>query len=75
MSNVISIQDFIYEESDRVNADTAQGEQSIAIQLDMKKWAVENGAWGSEHYAIIIEDHAKARGWKQDSYTGFEVWG
>ena len=39
----------------------------------MKKWAVENGV-GSEHYAIIIEDR-KARGWKQTSYTGFEVWG
>lgn len=75
MSNVIEIQDFIYEESDRVNAPIAQGEQSIAVQLDMKKWAVENGAWASEHYAIIVEKHAEARGWKQDGYTGFEVWG
>ena len=30
--------DFIFEEVDRINASTAQGEQSIMVQSDMKKW-------------------------------------
>lgn len=75
MNNVISIQDFVYEESDRVNASPAQGEQSIAVQLDMKKWAVENGAWASDHYAVIVDKHAEARGWKQTNFTGLEIYG
>ena len=64
---------FIEEEIDRINAGTAQGEQSTMVQLDMKKWAVENGAWGSDHYAIIVEKHAEARGWTQKSFTGMEI--
>jgi hypothetical protein len=66
---------FIENEVYRINADTAQGEQSIMVQKDMKKWAVENGAWGSEHYSIIVKKHAEACGWTQKGLTGMEILG
>ena len=45
------------EEMNRVYAETAQGEQSIAVQRDMKAWAVKKGIWLSEHYKNIIFLH------------------
>ena len=65
--------DFIFEEVDRINAGTAQGEQSIMVQHDMKKWAVENEMWPSSEYVNIIDAHAIARGWTQEGFTGLEM--
>jgi len=65
--------DLIFEEVDRINAEPAQGEQSIMVQRDMKKWAVENNMWPSSHYANIVDAHAEARGWTQESFTGMEI--
>lgn len=65
--------DLIFEEVDRINAQSAQGEQSIMVQRDMKKWAVKNDMWPSSHYANIIDAHAEARGWTQDGFTGLEI--
>jgi hypothetical protein len=53
--------DLIFEEVDRINAEPAQGEQSIMVQHDMKKWAVENDMWPSSHYANIIDGHGNYR--------------
>ena len=66
--------DFIFEEVDRINAGTAQGEQSIAVQHDMKQWAVENEMWPSSAYSNIIMAHAAARGWTQEGFTGMEIY-
>jgi len=65
--------DFIFEEVDRINAQSAQGEQSIAVQKDMKEWAVQEGLWPQINYNRIIESHAEARGWTQEGFTGLEI--
>lgn len=64
---------FIEEEQNRINAGTAQGEQSIMVQHDMKKWAVENEMWPSSQYANIIDAHAEARGWTQTGFDEMEI--
>ena len=65
---------FIEEEQNRINAGTAQGEQSIIVQLDMKKWAVENDMWPVSQYVNIVDAHAVARGWTQEGFTGMEIY-
>lgn len=64
---------FIEDEQFRINADTAQGEQSSAVQVDMKKWAQKEGLWPQINYHRIIEAHAEARGWTQEGFTGLEI--
>lgn len=64
---------FVGDEIRRINADTAQGDQSIMVQRDMKKWAVENDMWPSSHYANIIDAHAEARGWTQEGFDEMEI--
>ena len=66
---------FIEDEINRLEAGTAQGEQSIMVQHDMKQWAVENEMWPSSQYVNIIDAHAEARGWTQEGFTGMEIWG
>jgi hypothetical protein len=61
------------EEINRLEAGTAQGEQSIMVQSDMKAWAVKKGIWLSEHYKNIIVLHAIDRGWLQENFTGMEI--
>lgn len=63
----------IEEEQNRINAGTAQGEQSIMVQSDMKQWGVENGMWPNIAYWKIVYDHAEARGWTQEGFTGMEI--
>jgi len=65
---------FIEEEQNRINAGIAQGEQSIMVQKDMKQWGVENGMWPNLAYWKIVYDHAVARGWTQEGFTGMEVY-
>jgi hypothetical protein len=65
--------DFIFEEVDRINAQPAQGEQSIAVQKDMKQWAEQEGHWPQMNYTHMIEAHAVARGWTQTGFTGMEI--
>jgi hypothetical protein len=65
--------DFIFEEVDRINAGTAQGEQSIMVQRDMKQWAEAEGWWPASHYQDIVLGHAEARGWTQEGFTGLEM--
>lgn len=65
--------DFIFEEVDRINAKPCQGEQSRMVQLDMKKWAVENEMWPESYYWDIVDAHAEACGWTQVGFTGMEV--
>jgi hypothetical protein len=65
---------FIEEEQNRINPGIAQGEQSIMVQKDMKQWGVENGMWPNLAYWKIVYDHAVARGWTQEGFTGMEVY-
>ena len=66
--------DFIFEEVDRINALPAQGEQSIMVQSDMKKWAQKEGMWPQIDYKAMIDAHAEARGWTQEGFTGMEIY-
>ena len=63
----------IEEEQNRINAGTAQGEQSIMVQRDMKKWAEAEGWWPAANYQDIVLGHAEARGWSQEGFTGLEM--
>lgn len=63
----------IEEEQNRINAQTAQGEQSSAVQSDMKKWAQKEGLWPQINYGRIVEAHAEDRGWTQEGFTGLEM--
>lgn len=65
--------DLIFEEVDRINAVPVQGEQSIMVQRDMKQWGVDNGMWPNIAYWKIVYDHAVARGWTQEGFTGMEI--
>jgi len=67
--------DLVWEEIDRINAGTAQGEQSIMVQHDMKKWAEQEGHWPQMDYVHMIAAHGVARGWTQEGFTGMEIWG
>lgn len=64
---------YIEEEINRINAGTAQGEQSIMVQRDMKQWGVENGMWPNLAYWKIVYDHAVARGWTQEGFDEMEI--
>ena len=66
---------FIENEVYRINAGTAQGEQSTMVQKDMKRWAVDNDMWPSSHYQDIVLAHANYRGWSQKGFTGMEILG
>lgn len=61
------------EEINRLEASPAQGEQSCAVQSDMKAWALEKGLWPSEPYKNIIVLHAIDRGWLQEYDNGMEI--
>ncbi|MCG7944853.1 MAG: hypothetical protein N0C84_00750 [Candidatus Thiodiazotropha taylori] len=63
----------IEEEYRRIDAQLAQGEQSIMVQHDMGKWAKATGVWGTMHYSHIVEAFAEARGWTQKDFTGLEI--
>ena len=63
----------IEEEYRRIDAPTAQGEQSSMVQRDMKQWAEAEGWWPASHYQDIVLGHAEARGWTQDGFTGLEM--
>jgi hypothetical protein len=57
----------------RIHADNINGEQSITVQIDMKKWAQKEGVWSHMHYDSIMGLHADARGWNQEGFTGMEI--
>lgn len=61
------------EEINRLEASPAQGEQSCAVQSDMKAWALEKGLWPSEPYKNMIVLHAIDRGWLQEYVDGMEI--
>ena len=65
--------DLIFEEVDHINALPVQGEQSIMVQVDMKKWAQKEGHWPQMDYVHMIAAHAVARGWTQEGFTGLEI--
>jgi len=72
MSMVMEM-DIIQDEISRINADTAQGDQSIMVQRDMKQWALKEGHWPQMDYIHMIAAHAVARGWTQEGFTGMEL--
>lgn len=64
---------FIEDEQRRIDAQPAQGEQSSAVQSDMKKWAQKEGMWPQIDYKAMIDAHAEARGWTQESFDEFMI--
>ena len=64
---------FVEDEGFRINALSAQGEQSTMVQIDMKKWAQKQGMWPNEEYCKIVYQHAVARGWTQEGFSGMEI--
>lgn len=56
--------DIRWEEHDRVNPETAQGEQSTMMQLDYAKWAKANGTW-----ATVSSYHENVKMWYEDVYN------
>ena len=66
--------EFVWDEIDRINnAGPAQGELSIMVQKDMKRWGLKEGLWPHINYHRIIEAHAEDRGWTQEGFTGLEM--
>lgn len=64
---------FVEDEGFRINALSAQGEQSTMVQMDMKKWAEKEGHWPQMPYAHMVAAHATARGWMQEDFDGMEI--
>ena len=54
----------------RIHADNVQGEQSIAVQIDMKKWCKERGL---TRQLNIVNMYAEAKGWAQEGFNGMEI--
>jgi hypothetical protein len=52
--------DIRWEENDRINPKTAQGEQSSMVQLDFGSWAKENGLWPSTDYELMVKMYHNA---------------
>ena len=65
--------DLIFEEVDHINAKPVQGEQSVMVQIDMKKWAKKECHWPQMDYIHMIAAHAEARGWTQEGFDEMEV--
>jgi hypothetical protein len=63
----------IEEEYRRIDAQPAQGEQSSAVQSDMKKWAEKEGHWPMMDYVHMVAAHAVARGWTQEGFDEMEI--
>lgn len=63
----------IWDEVNKVNAGTAQGQQSIMMQLEMKAWAIKVGMWPNAEYKDIVDAHAEARGWSQSDVDGMQL--
>ena len=63
----------IEEEYRRIDAYPAQGEQSCAVQSDMKKWAEKEGHWPMMDYVHMVAAHAVARGWTQEGFDEMEI--
>tara|TARA_Y100000389_G_scaffold151401_1_gene151151 strand:- start:38 stop:277 length:240 start_codon:yes stop_codon:yes gene_type:complete len=61
------------EETDRIYAEPVQGEQSIMVQSDMKKWNQKEGNWPQMAYRNMIVLHAIERGWLQEYNDGMEI--
>ena len=72
--SMIMEMDIIQDEISRINADTAQGEQSTMVQKDMKQWALKEGHWPQMDYVHMIAAHGVARGWTQEGFTGMEIY-
>lgn len=71
--SIVMEMDIIQDEISRINADTAQGGQSIMVQHDMKQWALKEGHWPQMDYVHMIAAHGVARGWTQEGFTGMEL--
>ena len=61
------------DEVERIYAENVQGEQSSAVQSDMKQWALKEGHWPDMDYIHMVAAHAEARGWTQEGFTGMET--
>tara|TARA_A200000159_G_C7322635_1_gene339484 strand:+ start:471 stop:749 length:279 start_codon:yes stop_codon:yes gene_type:complete len=67
MSMVMEM-DIIQDEISRINADTAQGEQSIMVQSDMKAHGLKTGLWPSADYHDIMMHELETGLWPSADY-------
>lgn len=71
--SIVSEMDIIQEEINRINPLPVMGEQSEMVQSDMKQWGIKNEMWSHQAYWTVLYEHAIARGWTQDGFTGMEI--
>ena len=64
---------FIEEEQRRIEPYVFEGDMQAEVKSDMGKWAKATGLWGNMQYRHIVEACAESRGWKQEGFTGLEV--
>ena len=65
---------FIWDEVNKVNAGTSQGQHSLMVEMDMWAWK-QNTTWtNGTTLKDIIHAYAEERGWTQEGFTGMEVY-
>jgi len=64
----------VWDESNKVNAGTAQGQQSLMVEMDMLAWKANNPWPKGTTLKDIIHAYAESRGWTQEGFTGMEIY-
>jgi hypothetical protein len=63
----------VWDESNKVNAGTAQGQQSLMVEMDMLAWKANTPWPKGTTLKDIIDAYAEARGWNQSQVDGFQL--
>ena len=65
--------EIIWDEVNKVNAETSQGQQSLMVEIEMWAWKAETPWSKGTTLKDIIDAYAETRGWKQSPVDGFEL--
>lgn len=41
---------------------------------EMMQWSIETGHWPDRSFEFIVDAHAEAMGWKQEGFSGMEIY-
>jgi hypothetical protein len=63
----------VWDESNKVNAGTAQGQQSLMVEMDMLAWKANTPWPKGTTLKDIIHAYAESRGWNQSPVDGFQL--
>jgi hypothetical protein len=63
----------VWDESNKVNAETCQGQQSLMVEMDMWAWKQSTTWPQGTTLKYIIQVYAEARGWNQSPVDGFQL--